>query len=69
MILKEAEEMTAMAAALKEAMERAAAARASQVSEGAETVGTGMHVRGRRHKKTWKPGNMKTLKQPEKEED
>ncbi len=50
-------------------MERAAAARASQVSEGAETVGTGMHVRGRRHKKTWKPGNMKTLKQPEKEED
>ena len=57
------------AAALKEAMERAAAARASQVTEGAETVGTGMHVRGRRHKKTWKPGNMKTLKQPEKEED
>ena len=57
------------AAALKEAMERAAAARASQVSEGAETVGTGMHVRGRRHKKTWKPGNMKTLKQPEKKED
>ena len=63
------------AAAMKAAMERAAAARASAVTgvkdvEGDKAeVNSPLMLRGRRQKKTWKPGNMTSLKKQEGEEE
>ena len=63
------------AAAMKAAMERAAAARASAVTGAADSAGdkseatSPLMLRGRRQKKTWKPGNMTSLKKQEGEEE
>ena len=63
------------AAAMKAAMERAAAARASAVTGAADAAGdkseatSPLMLRGRRQKKTWKPGNMTSLKKQEGEEE
>lgn len=59
------------AAAMKAAMERAAAAKASAVTgakdiaENISEANSPLMLRGRRQKKTWKPGNMTHLKQQE----
>ena len=63
------------AAAMKAAMERAAAAKASAVTgakdiaENISEANSPLMLRGRRQKKTWKPGNMTHLKQKEDGED
>ena len=63
------------AAAMKAAMERAAAARASAVTGVKDVEGdkaeanSPLMLRGRRQKKTWKPGNMTSLKKQEGEEE
>ena len=63
------------AAALKAAMEKAAAARASAVTGVKDTAGdkseatSPLMLHGRRQKKTWKPGNMSSLKKQEGEEE
>ncbi len=58
------------AAAMKAAMERAAAATAAAVKGSDKTSGTSpVMLRGRRQKKTWKPGNMNILKQQEGEDE
>ena len=63
------------AAAMKAAMERAAAAMASAVTGSQDDAGdkseatSPLMLRGRRQKKTWKPGKMTSLKKPEGEEE
>ena len=63
------------AAAMKAAMERAAAAKASAVTgakdiaENISEANSPLMLRGRRQKKTWKPGNMTSLKKQEGEEE
>ena len=63
------------AAAMKAAMERAAAAKASAVTgakdiaENISEANSPLMLRGRRQKKTWKPGNMTSLKKLEGEEE
>ena len=60
---------------MKAAMERAAAARASAVTGVKDVEGdkaeanSPLMLRGRRQKKTWKPGNMTSLKKQEGEEE
>ncbi len=63
------------AAAMKAAMERAAAAKAAAVTGAKDAAGerseaaSPLMLRGRRQKKTWKPGNMTSLKKQEDEKE
>ena len=60
---------------MKAAMERAAAAKAAAVTGAKDAAGekseanSPLMLRGCRQKKTWKPGNMTSLKKQEDEEE